>query len=171
MPVKDILSSRLGLVGSMEKSRVSRCLFGMPDHEQLKQDLQAQLKSTGSVFKNTWNFDEDLDQALEGRFQWTEVTSSEYVPEFYRKGYRKTKFRSRLNIEPKSRVALNFDTPVTTSVALTERLSAMTSTDATSADEKAEAMDLKRENETTPEARVVRQTRIDGELNDCVSYL
>lgn len=163
MPMKDFLSSRLGvaLVQDREmdnKTRVCRCLFGMPDHNQLKADLNAQLKQTNSVFKKRWNYDEDLDQAMEGRYQWSEVPATEYVPEFYRKGYRKTKFRSRLNIEPKSRVALNFDNVPITGVT-SSRIPVITSPSAS--DEKAESMDLQRENETTPEARVVRQTKIE----------
>ncbi|XP_052238522.1 cyclin-dependent kinase inhibitor 1B-like [Dreissena polymorpha] len=141
----------------MDKSHVCRCLFGMPDHNKLKAELQAQLKQTNSVFKNKWNYDEDLDQVMEGRYQWSEVPATEYVPEFYRKGYRKTKFRSRLDIEPKSRIALNFDN--VPNKVTNSRIPVITSPSAS--EEKAESMDLQRENETTPEARVVRQTKID----------
>ncbi|XP_052810607.1 cyclin-dependent kinase inhibitor 1B-like [Mya arenaria] len=156
MPLKEIITSRLGLAGNMEKTRVVRCLFGTPNHEDLRRDLAAQLKNTGSAFKKTWNYDEDLDQAMQGRFQWEEVSTTEYVPEFYRRTYRKTKFRSTPVIAPKSKRCLNFET-------VSERLPVLSVSDAenTTADEKAEALDLKRENETTPELRVVRQTKID----------
>ncbi|XP_045196411.1 cyclin-dependent kinase inhibitor 1B-like [Mercenaria mercenaria] len=152
---------RLGVkFGSMENKGVRRCLFGIPDHDELKKELKAQLEQTSSEMKNTWNFDPLLDQPLNGRYEWNLPEKDEYVPSFYTKQYRPTKFRSRRNvlseIDPKS-AGSDLTPPASPilSVPIIARLSPETESDI-----EAEAIEMKRENETTPEARVVRQTKI-----------
>ena len=158
MPVRSI-----GKFGNMETKGVRRCLFGIPDHDELKKELQAQLKQTSTEMRNTWNFDPLLDQPLNGRFEWNIPEKDEYVPSFYTKPYRPTKFRSRRDIlsdvDLKTLESSNPVSPVLSAPAIA-RLTAETESDV-----EAEAIDLKRENETTPEARVVRQTKIPGKYN------
>lgn len=74
------------------KKPVRRCLFGAPDHERIRKDLDRALsdmdRSTKADMKNTWGFDLDTDSGVPGgRFEYTEVRESDYVPSFYRKGY------------------------------------------------------------------------------------
>ncbi|KAH3769063.1 hypothetical protein DPMN_170310 [Dreissena polymorpha] len=101
---------------------------------------------------------------MEGRYQLSEVPATKYVLEFYRKGYRKTKFRSQLDIEPKSRIALNFDNDFMCRLKLLINCRIQVITSPSASEEKAESMDLQHENETTPEALVVLQTKIDEVL-------
>lgn len=142
----------------MDKKSVCRCLFGIPDHDELKKELKAQLAQTGVEMKNTWNFDPILDQPLEGRYEWS---MSDNVPSFYTKGYKPTKFRSRRQYLQESVVEKNSDiTPPTSPVLTVPVISRLTSE--TDSDVEAEAIAMRRENETTPENRVVKQTRIEG---------
>lgn len=150
MPVRSI-----GKFGNMESKGVRRCLFGIPNHEELKAELKAQLKQTDHEMKNTWNFDPLLDQPLNGRYEWSLLENND-VPSFYTKAYKPSKFRSRrdviLDIDIKLEESKN---TVPATAPATTRL-----TGETESDIEAEEVDLKRENETTPEARVVRQTKI-----------
>jgi len=160
MPVKEIIASRLGVGRNMNmKSKVCRCLFGMPDHEEVRKDLDQELRKISKDMKSTWNFDPDMEQPLPGRYMWT---LADDVPEFYTKGYRPTKFTKRTlvdsSVETEAQNSGSDSETETPSVALAvERLS-----ESESEDVKAEVMDLKRENEKTPEAQIVRQTRIPG---------
>lgn len=143
----------------MEKKRVCRCLFGIPDHDELKKELKAQLSQTGSEMKSIWNYDPLLDQPLDGRYEWNLPEKDEYVPSFYTKGYRPTKFRSRRQDLENGEAKVNDITPPASPMLTVPVISRLTPE--TESDVEAEAIELKRENETTPEARVVRQTRID----------
>lgn len=159
MPVKEIIASRLG-VSNMNKSKVCRCLFGMPDHTEIRRELDEQLQNMTKEWKTTWNFDPILDKPLNGRYEWSEDNDA---PEFYRKGYRRTKFAKRRDLvespEPKhSDSESEPDLEPASSVAV--RLTTTNDHE----DERSEAIDMKRENEKTPEAQIVRQTRITGKL-------
>lgn len=166
MPVKNMSSPRLGLLRKMnpEKSRVRRNLFGMPDHDVLKKELELQLKQTNMEMKSTWNFDPSLDEPMDGRFEWELIEKDEYVPECYRKGYTSKFAKRRSDILP----VIDFKdiTPPSSPehiVSVESRLSGVTETDS---DTEAEAIALRRENETTPEARVtVRQPKINGKYS------
>ena len=69
-----------------EKRKVRRCLFGRPNPDVLKKELEKLLDIHDG--KQKWNFDFAEDKPLNnGRFQWTKVKDDCYVPEFYRKGY------------------------------------------------------------------------------------
>ncbi|XP_041352480.1 cyclin-dependent kinase inhibitor 1-like [Gigantopelta aegis] len=74
-----------------EKRKVRRCLFGRPDHDVLKKELEKTLRDVedGSVQKQKWNFDFDIGRPIRnnGRIEWTKVDNDCYIPEFYRKGY------------------------------------------------------------------------------------
>lgn len=150
---------------SASKSSVRRCLFGVPDHEALRKDLDAQLKQTNTEMSQTWNYDFDLDKPQSGRFEWSLPDLNEYVPEFYKKGYRRTRFvRRRALLEPENIGAKSDITPPSSpsSLATAARLCAGSSAESES-DIEAEARDLQRVNETTPESRPrsERQTKID----------
>ena len=130
-----------------EKSKVRRCLFGSPDHESLRKDLDEQLKRTRSDMTSTWNFDADTDKPLVGRYEWTLIKQDEdlSVPSYYFKGYRPTKFRKVIRERSSDSVSSQV-TPFVSRISL---------------DDSQE--DLQRENETTPELRPSqRQSRIDG---------
>ncbi|KAL4232726.1 cyclin-dependent protein serine/threonine kinase inhibitor [Mactra antiquata] len=164
MPVKNMnRSPRLGLLRNMnpEKSRVRRNLFGTPDHNELKKDLELQLKQTQVDMKSTWNFDPTLDEPLDGRYEWTVVEKDEYVPECYRKGY-VSKFARRRLTDIMPVIDLKDLTPPSSPepVSVESRLSGLT--DSSDSDNEADAIALRRENETTPEARLTtRQPKIN----------
>lgn len=69
------------------KSKVRRCLFGPPDHERIRRDLDKALEENNAEMQSKWNFDFQKDSPLEGKFQWEVVEDNSYVPEFYKKGY------------------------------------------------------------------------------------
>lgn len=165
MPVKDLLSSRLGLVVKSPKMNVKmsvcRCLFGMPDHEELKRELDAQLKQANVDMKRTWNFDPTFDQPLEGRFEWTLPEKDEYVPAFYSKGYKPSKFTRRALMPEIDTKYSNITPPSSPEPILTVPVIARLSAETVS-DTEADLLEIRRENETTPEARVVRQPKIEG---------
>lgn len=156
MPVKGVLFSRLGLSAEKMpgKRSVCRCLFGQPNHEDLRKDLDAQLKSANAEFKSTWNYDPELDSPLAGRLDWSLVSEETYVPEFYRKGYRvkKTKARRSLLEEQPELDIKSLSSPVTPSRVPVENIGFTPIQDS--------AEDMRRENETTPEARILRQSTI-----------
>lgn len=133
----------------MEKSKVRRCLFGKPDHDSLRKDLDEQLKATRTEMKSTWNFDSELDKPMDGRYEWTMVKQQDDVPSFYFKGYRPTKFRK---VTPElSASSLSETCPSTPVVSRINEL------------ENVSDLDQQRENETTPEPRPnQRQSKIDG---------
>ena len=137
----------------MEKSRVRRCLFGKPDHDSLRKDLDDQLKATKNEMRNTWNFDSDEDRPLAGRYEWT-LLSRDDVPSFYCKGYRPSKFRSRSDICD----VQESDSSLTQCTPFVSRIMS-------ELDDEEEAENIRRENETTPELRTSqRQSRIDGKF-------
>ena len=140
----------------MEKSKVRRCLFGKPDHDSLRKDLDEQLKATKTGIISKWNFDADLDKPLEGRYEWSLLSSEDdHVPMFYFKGYRPTKFRRRLDFIA-SDVHDSEDSSRTPCTPFMSRLSEL---------EEDDAETIRRENETTPELRLSqRQSRIDGKF-------
>ncbi|XP_046556184.1 cyclin-dependent kinase inhibitor 1-like [Haliotis rubra] len=89
------------------KKPVRRCLFGAPDHERIRKDLDRALsdmdRSTKADMKNNWGFDIETDSGVPGgRYEITEVKEDEYVPSFYRKGYstksRRVRDRSSVNM-------------------------------------------------------------------------
>ena len=147
MPVLDCFAGSMG-----EKNKVRRCLFGRPDHDSLRKDLDEQLRSTKCGMKSTWNFDCDSDKPLLGRYEWTLIKQEEDVPSYYFKGYRPTKFRKMVR---DSECELNsVSSQVTPFVS---RISGLETED---------SEDLQRDNETTPELRPSqKQSRIDGKLN------
>ncbi|XP_061565191.1 cyclin dependent kinase inhibitor 1Ca [Cololabis saira] len=51
---------------------VCRSLFGPVDHEQLRRDLQLQLREITEQDSRRWNFCFQTDTPLAGRFQWAE---------------------------------------------------------------------------------------------------
>lgn len=159
MPVKDVLASRLGLPRNMNKGKVCRCLFGKPDHEEIRRDLDAQLKNIGKEFTSTWNYDPVLDEPLDGRYEWSETTDA---PEFYTRGYRQTKFlKKRDNLAETESTSSDSDSDNEQEKRVAIRLTESNNSE----DERAEALDMKRENEKTPEAKTVRQTRIPGKFS------
>lgn len=134
-----------------EKSKVRRCLFGAPDHESLRKDLDEQLKKSYADMTSTWNFDADTDKPLVGRFEWTLIKQEEdiSVPSFYFKGYRPSKFRKVIR-ESDSVTGNSYSSQMTPLVSA--RISGFDTEDT----------ELQRENETTPELRTSqRQSRID----------
>lgn len=143
MPVLDCFAGSMG-----EKNKVRRCLFGRPDHDSLRKDLDEQLRSTKCGMKSTWNFDCDSDKPLLGRYEWTLIKQEEDVPSYYFKGYRPTKFRKMVR---DSECELNsVSSQVTPFVS---RISGLETED---------SEDLQRDNETTPELRPSqKQSRID----------
>lgn len=133
----------------MEKSKVRRCLFGKPDHESLRKDLDIQLKNTRTEMRSTWNFDAELDKPLDGRYEWTLIKEDDYAPAYYSKGYRPTKFRKRLDLSSDSQSVSSQHVQCVTPLR-TELQFEHDSED-----------DMQRENETTPEMVPQRQSRID----------
>lgn len=157
MPVREVTySNRYGLE-MQSRNKVRRCLFGVPDRAELKKDLEEQLRSTQTDIKNTWNFDPVLDEPLDGRYEWRVVESTDYIPEFYRKGYESRKPKNaRRRLSVSDDLSQKLSPPATP-----ERVFPVIQSEADS-DEEREIM--RRENETTPEARIVpvqRQSRIE----------
>ena len=150
------------------KSRVCRNLFGSPNHEELRKDLDQQLLEMNNLtslhMKKTWNYDPDIDGCLDGRYDWIVVPEDEYVPAFYRKTYRPTKFRSkRKQVQVSSHLETPPSSPSCASpVAVLARLQGSVTNDEDQIAEDIENM--RRENESTPEARIVpvKQTKIGG---------
>lgn len=145
MPVRALAFSVIPQ--EMEKSKVKRCLFGKPDHESLRKDLDEQLRLTKTEMRSTWNFDADLDKPLDGRYEWTLVKQDDYVPMFYAKEYRRTKFRKRRDLVSDKQVE-----SVSSQVPCTPLRTELYDSD---------VENIKRENETTPELVSQRQSRID----------
>lgn len=159
MPVRDIIAARFGVEGSMNKSRVCRCLFGKPNHDEVRKDLDEQLKNISKDFKTTWNFDPDLDKPLDGRYEWSLAADA---PEFFRKGYRPTRFVRRRHTDNEDALKFGSDSePESEGNKMSLPVERLTGSN-DSEEEKINSMDLKRENEKTPEAQIVRQTRIPG---------
>lgn len=77
---------------TMRKSNVCRCLFGKPDHESLREDLNRELETESRRGKMRWNFDFKESKPIEGRYKW-DVLPSEHVPEFYSRPIRPSKVR------------------------------------------------------------------------------
>ena len=74
-------SRRAGLA---KTSKVRRCLFGPVDHEVLNNDLQKGMQDASVQNKLRWNFDFEKECPMSGgRYDWTAVDSSEYVPAVY----------------------------------------------------------------------------------------
>lgn len=62
---------------------VRRCLFGSPDHEELREMFEASMQDEERRFIDTYNFDPVEDRPLSpGRYEWEEWTDA---PEFYRR--------------------------------------------------------------------------------------
>jgi hypothetical protein len=47
------------------KSKVRRCLFGPPDHERIRRDLNKALEENNTEMQSKWNFDFQKDLPLE----------------------------------------------------------------------------------------------------------
>lgn len=57
-----------------EASKVKRCLFGRPDHQELENDLKRELNNDAQEKNETWDFDFQKGKPLEGnKFEWKEV--------------------------------------------------------------------------------------------------
>ncbi|XP_063402698.1 cyclin-dependent kinase inhibitor 1B-like [Mytilus trossulus] len=69
------------------KSKVRRCLFGPPDHESIRKDLDKALEDNRSELREKWNYDFDQDVPLEGKYQWEVCEEKEYIPSFYTRDY------------------------------------------------------------------------------------
>ncbi|CAC5357152.1 CDKN1B [Mytilus coruscus] len=69
------------------KSKVRRCLFGPPDHESIRKDLDKALDDNKSELREKWNYDFDKDVPLEGKYQWEVCEEKEYIPSFYTRDY------------------------------------------------------------------------------------
>lgn len=69
------------------KSKVRRCLFGPPDHESIRKDLDKALEDNKSELREKWNYDFDQDVPLEGKYQWEVCEEKEYIPSFYTRDY------------------------------------------------------------------------------------
>ncbi|XP_004066898.1 cyclin-dependent kinase inhibitor 1B-like [Oryzias latipes] len=69
----------------MERTKKSACrsLFGPVDHEQLRQDLQQELREMTERDSQRWNFDFQAGTPLPGGFQW-EDTPADRAPALYR---------------------------------------------------------------------------------------
>ncbi|XP_012709628.3 cyclin-dependent kinase inhibitor 1Ca [Fundulus heteroclitus] len=55
------------------RESVCRSLFGPVDHDQLRQDLQLQLKEIMEQDSRRWNFNFQHETPQLGRFQWEEI--------------------------------------------------------------------------------------------------
>lgn len=108
----------------MEKSKVCRCLFGRPDHDKLRKDLDSEMaqmrEETMRYMSDKYNFNTEDDEPLEGRYDWQLIKQTDDVPSFYRKGYtnkhrtitrRRLSFNSGLNTpeRPSTPVVLPVD--------------------------------------------------------------
>lgn len=144
MPVKALIFTE-----NMEKAKVRRCLFGRPDHESLRKDLDEQLKQAKNDMRSSWNFDPDLDKPLDGRYEWTLLKEADHVPLFYSKEYRPTRFRKIREIKVEQE-----DEHLPSRVPSTPVVSSRV----TDIDDES---DLQRENEKTPEFNPPRQSKID----------
>ncbi|KAK3589381.1 hypothetical protein CHS0354_010035 [Potamilus streckersoni] len=75
----------------MEKSKVCRCLFGRPDHDKLRKDLDSEMaqmrEESRRYVSDKYNFNTEDDEPLEGRYEWQLIKQTDDVPSFYRKGY------------------------------------------------------------------------------------
>lgn len=69
----------------MERTKKSACrsLFGPVDHEQLRRDLQQELREMTERDSQRWNFDFQAGTPLPGGFQW-EDTPADRAPALYR---------------------------------------------------------------------------------------
>ena len=57
-----------------EASKVKRCLFGRPDHQELEADLQKELSKDMQEMNEKWNFDFQKGKPLKGKkFEWEPV--------------------------------------------------------------------------------------------------
>lgn len=61
---------------------VRRCLFGTPDREGIRRDLEATTQEDVQRFRGTYNFDPVSDTPLPGDFEWQEDSDA---PEFFRR--------------------------------------------------------------------------------------
>ncbi|RVE74194.1 hypothetical protein OJAV_G00019670 [Oryzias javanicus] len=60
-----------------------RSLFGPVDHEQLRRDLQLELREMAERDSRRWNFDFQAGTPLPGGLQWEEIPA-EHAPALYR---------------------------------------------------------------------------------------
>lgn len=146
---------------TVQRSRARRCLFGKPDPDALRKDLDQQLSIATSCFKSTWNFNPENDEPTEGRLDWEAVPASS-VPEFYIRDYKpKLVARRRLQRSECETDSLEITT-CQTPPASPERFVPVSSAEESEEDR---IENMRRVNETTPEARIVPATR-QSHIND-----
>ena len=104
------MSAVIPLYDEGKRPQVKRCLFGMPNRQNLKNTLSVQEMRLNAEnedekrFRERWGFDVKKDAPVEnGLFECISV-SAESVPGFYSKGYarRKTKSISRVRSASRS---------------------------------------------------------------------
>uniref|UniRef100_A0A3B3D3R2 Cyclin-dependent kinase inhibitor domain-containing protein n=1 Tax=Oryzias melastigma TaxID=30732 RepID=A0A3B3D3R2_ORYME len=76
--VKATVSSRMERVKSARRS-----LFGPVDHQQLRRDLQQELREMAERDSRRWNFDFQAGTPLPGGLQWEEIPAQR-APALYR---------------------------------------------------------------------------------------
>lgn len=62
---------------SRNPEKAKRCLFGPPDHEQTRRDLEEETQKDVQEKREKWNFDFENATPLSGRYKWEKVESSE----------------------------------------------------------------------------------------------
>ncbi|KAL3882642.1 hypothetical protein ACJMK2_028964, partial [Sinanodonta woodiana] len=136
----------------MEKSKVCRCLFGRPDHDKLRMDLNSEMaqmrEENRRYISAKYNFDTEKDEPLEGRYEWQLIKQTDDVPSFYRKGYtskHRTITRRRLSFNSGSNTPETPSSPVGLPVEET--------TVCNSSSPSTENGDLQSRLETTPSSR------------------
>ncbi|CAI9578326.1 unnamed protein product [Staurois parvus] len=71
---RDFLSQSTGCT-----EKVRRNLFGPVDHELLRADFEAVLKSTAEQARQRWNFDFVTETPLEGNYKWEKVDCAHFL--------------------------------------------------------------------------------------------
>jgi len=66
------------------KASARRCLFGPVDHDEIKRTIRKEMVSLDMENCQKYNFDFSLEKPMDGRFSWTPVKESEFVPIAYK---------------------------------------------------------------------------------------
>lgn len=62
------------LTASLLPAQARKCLFGRPDSQEMDSYLNSELTKIEKRHKETWNFDFDNEQPLQGDWEWEKVS-------------------------------------------------------------------------------------------------
>lgn len=103
------MSAVIPLYDEGKRPQVKRCLFGMPNRQNLKNALSVQEMRLNAEnedtkrFEERWGFDVKNDAPVEGGLFECISVSAESVPGFYSRGYARRKTKSVSRVRPHSR--------------------------------------------------------------------